>query len=257
MSTFLWYGLLLFLGVISVMQWPRLFPACNGIMQSPIDIPTNKVKLDRYLKKLSFFYYDIPIKRGDVVNNGRTVTITPRDNVRRGITVQGKDYNLQNLHFHWGSEKYPGGEHTLNGRPFEMEAHFVHRSSDNKTAVVGLLVQVAKRENREFKPIVEVLSDVLYKDESTSLESSLKLNQLIPKIPASYYTYTGSLTVPMCTEGVVWFVLTNKQTIGWKQLNSFLKVYSVRKEDRSSECLLAPNNRIPQNLNGRIIYASP
>ncbi|GBL96713.1 hypothetical protein AVEN_221210-1, partial [Araneus ventricosus] len=69
------------------------------------------------------------------------VLITPRDNVRRGVTVQGKDYNLQNLHFHWGSEKYPGGEHTLNGRRFEMEAHFVHRSSDNKTAVVGLLVQ--------------------------------------------------------------------------------------------------------------------
>ncbi|GBN78344.1 Carbonic anhydrase 12, partial [Araneus ventricosus] len=238
-------------------QWPSLFPACNGDMQSPIDIQTSNVKRDQHLKKLSFFGYDTAVKRADVVNDGHTVTITPRDSIKRGIMIRGRYYEFQQLHFHWGSEKNPGAEHTLNRRRFEMEAHFVHSSSDNRTAVVGVLVQMVNKDNWAFKPIVDVVPDVLYKDESTQLQSSLKLNQLLPESPASYYGYTGSLTTPMCTEGVAWFVLKSKQTIGRKQLNSFLKVYSVEEEDRSSECLLAPNNRPIQNLNGRVIYASP
>ncbi|XP_055945229.1 putative carbonic anhydrase 3 [Argiope bruennichi] len=238
-------------------QWPRLFPACNGDIQSPIDIQTNNVRRDRHLDKLYFFGYNTLVKQATVVNDGHTVMITPQDNVKRGITVQGIDYNLQQLHFHWGSEKYPGGEHTLNGRKFEMEAHFVHNSSDGRTAVVGVLVQAAKKDNKAFKPIVEILSEVLYKDDSTRLKSSLYFNKLLPASPASYYGYTGSLTTPMCTEGVSWFVLQKTQTIGYKQLDSFLKIYSVKKEDRSKECLLAPNNRPLQNLNGRGIYASP
>ncbi|CAL1296585.1 unnamed protein product [Larinioides sclopetarius] len=237
-------------------QWPRLFPACNGDMQSPIDIQTSNVRRDRQLKKLNFFGYDSTVRRADILNDGHTVMITPRDNVRRGITIQGKDYNLQQLHFHWGSEKNPGAEHTLNRRRFEMEAHFVHRSSDNRTAVVGVLIQMVNKDNQAFKPIVDVVFDVLYKDESTRLQSSLNLSKLLPESPASYYGYTGSLTTPMCTEGVAWFVLQSKQTIGRKQLNSFLKVYSVEEEDRSRECLLAPNNRPLQNPNGRVIYAS-
>ncbi|GBN76125.1 Carbonic anhydrase 15 [Araneus ventricosus] len=238
-------------------QWPRLFTDCNGNKQSPIDIKTSNVKRDRHLKQLSFFGYDRAVRRADILNDGHTVMITPGDNVKRGITIQGRDYNLLQLHFHWGSEKNPGAEHTLNRRRFEMEAHFVHISSDNRIAVVGVLVQMVNKDNQAFKPIVRVLSDVLYKDESRRLRSSLNLNQLLPESPGSYYRYTGSLTTPMCAEGVAWFVLQSKQTIGQNQLNSFLKVYSVEKEDRSSDCLLAPNNRPIQNLNGRAIYASP
>ncbi|GBO17539.1 hypothetical protein AVEN_70021-1, partial [Araneus ventricosus] len=110
-------------------------------------------------------------------------------------------------------------------------AQLVHRSSDNRTAVVGVLVQMENKDNQAFKPIVDVLSDVLYKDKSRRLRSRLNLKKLLPENPASYYWYTGSLTTPMCTEGVAWFVLQNKQTIGQNQLNSFLKVYSVDKED--------------------------
>ncbi|GBM99197.1 hypothetical protein AVEN_103354-1 [Araneus ventricosus] len=116
---------------------------------------------------------------------------------------------------------------------------------------------MANNDNQVFKPIVDVLSDVLYKDKSRRLRSSLNLNQLLPESPGSYYWYAGSLTTPMCAEGVSWFVLQRQQTIGQNQLNSFLKVYLVEKEDRSSDCLLAPNNRPIQNLNYRAIYASP
>ncbi|GBN99996.1 hypothetical protein AVEN_101945-1 [Araneus ventricosus] len=102
-------------------QWPRLFRACNGNKQSPIDIETSSVKRGRHLKKLSFFGYDKAVQQADILNDGHTVMITPRDNVRRGITIQGRDYYLLQLNFHWGSEKNLGAEHTLNRRRFEME----------------------------------------------------------------------------------------------------------------------------------------
>ncbi|CAL1296589.1 unnamed protein product [Larinioides sclopetarius] len=90
-------------------------------MQSPIGIQTNNVRKDQSLEKLNFFGYDTAVRRGDVVNDGHTVVITLEDNVRRGITVQGNDYYLQELHFHWGSDRNPGAEHTLNRRRSELE----------------------------------------------------------------------------------------------------------------------------------------
>ncbi|CAL1296591.1 unnamed protein product [Larinioides sclopetarius] len=225
-------------------------------MQSPIGIQTTNVKKDQSLKKLNFFGYDTAVRRGDVINDGHTVMITLGDNVRRGITIQGNDYYLQQIHFHWGSDKNQGAEHTLDGRRYEMEVHFVHTNSDEETAVVGVLVQMVSNDNQAFQPIVEVVSDVLYKNESTRLQSTLNIGKLLPESPASYYGYTGSLTTPMCTEDVAWYILKKTQTIGKKQLQTFLKVYSVEEEDKNSKCLLAPNNRPVQNLNGRVVYAS-
>ncbi|CAL1296596.1 unnamed protein product, partial [Larinioides sclopetarius] len=238
-------------------QWSRLFRVCNGNRQSPIDIQTKDVRKDRKLKRLTFISYDSAVRRADVANDGHTVMITPRDNIKRGIKIQGRDYNLQQIHLHWGSKKNPGGEHTLNRHRFEMEVHFVHKSSDNRTAVVGVFVEMVNKDNQDFKPIIDVVSDVLYKEKSAHLQSYLKLNKLLPEIPASYYAYVGSLSTPTCTEGVTWFVLQRNQTIGRKQLNSFLKVYSVDEGDRRKECLLAPNNRPLQDLNGRLVYAPP
>ncbi|CAL1296593.1 unnamed protein product [Larinioides sclopetarius] len=136
------------------------------------------------------------------------------------------------------------------------QVHFVHTNSDEETAVVGVLVQMVSNDNQAFQPIVEVVSDVLYKNESTRLQSTLNIGKLLPESPASYYGYTGSLTTPMCTEDVAWYILKKTQTIGKKQLQTFLKVYSVEEEDKNSKCLLAPNNRPVQNLNGRVVYAS-
>ncbi|CAL1296587.1 unnamed protein product [Larinioides sclopetarius] len=195
-------------------QWPRLFPDCNGNMQSPIGIQTNNVRKDQSLEKLNFFGYDTAVRRGDVVNDGHTVVITLEDNVRRGITVQGNDYYLQELHFHWGSDRNPGAEHTLNRRRSELEVQFVHTNSNDETAIVGVLVKMVSRDNQAFQPIVEVVYDVLYKNESTRLQSTLNISKLLPENPASYYGYTGSLTTPMCTEDVAWYILQKTQTIG-------------------------------------------
>ncbi|GBM72164.1 Receptor-type tyrosine-protein phosphatase gamma, partial [Araneus ventricosus] len=163
--------------------------------------------------------------------------------VRRGIFVDGVPFTLQQMHFHWGCVERPGAEHTINHIRYPMEVHFVHRSFDNRTAVVGLLVEVQKGYNDAFIPIVEVLPGVAYRGKSTHLLSRLNLSDMLPENPASFYRYIGSLTTPPCDEGVIWSILRKTTHIGRHQLDFFLSLYSVAKEDRCRWCLLSENYR--------------
>ncbi|CAL1296579.1 unnamed protein product [Larinioides sclopetarius] len=124
-----------------------------------------------------------------------------------------------------------------------FQVHFVHRNIGNKTAVVGLLVEVQNGYNEAFIPIIQVLPEVKYKGESTYLQSRLTLSEMLPENPASFYRYIGSLTTPPCDEGVIWSILRKTTYVGRHQLDYFLRLYSVAKKDRSRWCLLAENYR--------------
>mgnify|MGYP003623089508 CR=1 FL=1 len=58
-----------------------------------------------------------------------------------------------------------------------------------------------------------------------------------------YWTYTGSLTVPPCTEGVQWFVLEQEMSISRAQLRTFAALFRV-------------NSRGLQDPHGRRIEAN-
>jgi carbonic anhydrase len=60
---------------------------------------------------------------------------------------------------------------------------------------------------------------------------------------AAYYTYTGSLTAPPCTEGVTWFVLKTPMEVSTEEISAFAKLY--------------PHDVRPlQPLNGRVVQES-
>lgn len=82
-----------------------------------------------------------------------------------------------------------------------------------------------------------------------NLESTLKdCGMTFDK--ADFIAYKGSLTTPPCTEVVNWHVLKNPALIDYKTeayiLNSYYKA-------NSSFAGLNGNNRIKQNVNGRVI----
>jgi carbonic anhydrase len=58
----------------------------------------------------------------------------------------------------------------------------------------------------------------------------------------AYYTFTGSLTTPPCSEGMTWYVLNTSVQLSSEQVATFAKVYPL-------------NARPIQPLNGRELLA--
>ena len=121
-------------------HWAALSPdfaVCGaGHKQSPIDIVTSTATGAPGAaanEAARFDHTDVSSVPVDIVNNGHTIQI---DTVGSGVLVIGQDrYVLQQFHFHTPSE------HTVDGRSYPLEAHFVHKSAGGKLAVVGLLFE--------------------------------------------------------------------------------------------------------------------
>ena len=67
----------------------------------------------------------------------------------------GQEYEMAQLHFHWGALDQMGSEHTIDRRRFPLEMHMVHLASDSARpglAVAGFVFDVRRGEGfQEFK----------------------------------------------------------------------------------------------------------
>jgi carbonic anhydrase len=216
-------------------HWGDLDPeyaACKtGKEQSPIDIrSTQKAQLPA----LRFEYKAAPLKY--LINNGHTIRVNYHDAEGTGnaLIVGDERYQLMQFHFHRPSEEY------IHGKPYDMVVHFMHQSSDGKVAGVAVLLKVGSA-----NATVQQLWEHMPMRESKEHEvAGVAVNPtgLLPHDTA-YYTYTGSLTAPPCTEGVTWFVLKTPVSISAEQSKAFAKLY--------------PHDvRMPQPLNGRVVKES-
>ena len=216
-------------GVGGPAEWARLNSAntacINGKRQSPIDIRDGiKVELDA----VRFAYRPSAFR---VVDNGHTVQV----NVGGGntITVQGRDYELQQFHFHRPSEEH------VNGRQYDMVAHLVHKDAQGRVAVVAVLL-----DRGAAQPIVQAVWNnlPLEKNDEVSAQQPLDLERLLPE-DRRYYTYMGSLTTPPCSEGVLWMVMKHPVPVSPEQIAVFARLYPM-------------NARPLQPLHGRLIKES-
>ena len=193
-------------------HWGELdksFTACMaGHRQSPIDIRGAKTA---DLPAIQFAYHPAPLH---IVNNGHTIQV----NYAPGsfITVGDKRYQLTQFHFHHPSEE------RINGKGFEMVAHLVHASPDGALAVVAVLLDPGAS-----NPLIESLWSHLPKHEGPEQKLDdvrIDASALLPA-DRGYYTFTGSLTTPPCTEGVTWFVLKTPARIAKSQADAFGRIY--------------------------------
>ncbi len=199
----------------------------EGKQQSPIDISTVTIS---DISDIEFKYKSSPL---ELTNNGHTVQV----NYHTGsyITVSGKRYDLVQLHFHSPSE------HSIGGKSYDMVAHLVHKAADGQLGVIGVLFEVGKGKN---KVIDKLWSNLPIERGQTNTVKNSRINAM-DLLPAdrAYFSYSGSLTTPPCSEGVNWMVMATPVEISAKQVKQYTDLFPA-------------STRPVQPLNGRVVRAS-
>lgn len=193
--------------------WGSLSPdyqlCTTGKEQSPINI-TNAVK--SRINTLQINYQPAPLKTIDdgytilnlnghqtLVNIGHTLQLNfDQNEAKETVKFNGDEYYLIQLHFHTPSETL------INGQKFPMEIHFVNQSRDGKILVLAVFVETGN-DNTALQTILEHLpkaQNLLYAPHDVNVS----LLKLLPE-NKTYYSFTGSLTTPPCTQGLQWVVL--------------------------------------------------
>jgi carbonic anhydrase len=187
---------------------PDFAPCKNGHRQSPIDI-RNPQKAD--LPPIRFDYKPSPLH---IIDNGHTIMINnaPGSSFRVG----DKQYALKQFHFHRPSEE------KINGKTYDMVVHLVHADQDGNLAVIAILLESGKN-----NPLIQELwNDFPKEKEKEERLDTITINaaNLLPA-DLGYYTFSGSLTTPPCSENVTWFVLKQPITVTGEEIEQFTKLY--------------------------------
>jgi len=216
-------------GEAAPQNWGKLdpqFATCAiGRSQSPIDI-SKSTKHDPTPVRLDY-------KKGttEILNNGHTVQVNYQPG--SSLTLDGRSFELKQFHFHAPSEN------TFKGKHFPLEGHLVHADKDGNLAVVAVMFTEGAA-----NPLLASLWKVMpaKEDEKKALAQPLSAAQMLPS-ERHYYLFTGSLTTPPCSEGVLWLVMQKPVSASKGQIDAFVKAVGF------------PNNRPVQPLNAREVVS--
>lgn len=215
-------------------RWGDLSPeyaTCReGRSQSPVDLAAIPERLTGARKRQALLMHLSRQKHAaSEINNGHTIQVNHAG--ADTLELGGERYTLLQYHFHAPSE------HTVNGRRFPMEVHFVHQAPDGRLAVVGVLLQ----EGQPHRALDAMWSHLPRQkgDEASLADVEVAMDDLLPPVRTAW-RYEGSLTTPPCSEGVQWIVMTTPVEVGAGQVALFRTV-------------IPDNHRPTQPLNGRSV----
>jgi len=208
-------------------KWGEVSATCaTGTHQSPVALSSAHAKPQSPEQALEFSWSK---STGELVDTGHSeqVNLPPGNS----ITYGGTKFELLQFHFHTPSE------HTLDGKAAPMEVHFVHKSTEGKLAVVGILL----KQGSAPSPFAPVLTALPAAGEKRTVE--VDLPAVLPK-DTKHFAYAGSLTTPPCSEEVQWIVIRAPDTVSKAEIDAFRAKY--------------PKNARPvQPLKGRTVAIAP
>ena len=225
----------------------------SGRRQSPVDIRTGDLYTSRSTRSLIFNWRKGTTLSGVFENKaGHTVQFTPAKGspVITTQTFRGI-FTFQQMHMHWGENNGVGSEHRINGEQASLELHFVHRNlwrvatARDAYAVVSVMADAgSENANSPFNKLpVKAVQNI-----NSHTNAQVSLYDFLPA-DRSYYFYEGSLTTPLCSEVVQWFVMKERITVPRSFMASLRKV-----KKNSAGATIQYNYRDPQSLLCRPVY---
>jgi carbonic anhydrase len=221
-----------YFGKTGPLGWGKLDPAykacSNGHQQSPLDI--RGARLNKSLQPIEFHYI---AGTETLENNGRTIVV--HVNPGSYVVAGGTRYNLIQYEFRTPSEE------AVKGKLTDMSVQFLHKSADGQFAI--LAVRLAENQDAPNAVLATLFSGLPRKSgETAKIADLINPGGLLPT-DRGYWAYTGSLTTPPCTEGVLWFVFQQPVTLSRTQLRNYTSLFRM-------------NTRPLQDAHGREIEAN-
>lgn len=180
----------------------------TGKFQSPTNLLSTEVeKREVRVNNWQDITGTIPMK-----NNGLAIDLEVPENSNASAKFADTEYKLKSMHYHMPSEHFVDGKH------FEGEMHFVHKTSNgSQILVIGAFLSLSNS-TAQPNPFIEQFKNKLPQKDGNGTLDGLKLTALQQSINMQeFFTYRGSLTTPPCSENVRWIVLKSPVTINLEQ----------------------------------------
>jgi carbonic anhydrase len=181
----------------------------TGTLQSPIDIQQTRKLV---MVSVTWGYQPADL---DVVNDCNHHRIVVRLPDNDWLRIGKKPYFLSEIDFH------SPGENAVNGKRPRMAIHLIHLSAESVFFIIEVPV-VAGKENALFKTLLEHVPAPGKENKVTGVK--LNAADFLPA-DRGYYRFQGSLTTPLCNEGVTWLVMKNPIEFSEAQIAEYEKHY--------------------------------
>ena len=235
----------------------------NGKEQSPIDLTVGGAIENGKMEITGFNYFDFTVnssyKSDDLAHTTYFHPDALVENAEFQITfADGSQSYFTPLQFHF----HAPSEHSVDGKLYDLEIHFVHTvKGSNKAggtaapqgvlpgAVIGVFFDRAAGGTYENAFLTSLTNAITTKSAATP--TSVGVRSFLSGLDMSeYWSYDGSLTTPPCTEGLKWSVIKQVQPINETQLTFFTSRLAGNQAFASGK----GNNRVVQPLNARKLY---
>jgi carbonic anhydrase len=205
-----------YVGKTGPLNWGKLDPAyracAQGHEQSPIDL--RGAHLNKALAPLQFHYVAGAVT---VENTGNLIVV----HVNPGgyLVADGVRYGLEKMEFHRPSET------AVRGKLTDLDVELIHRSAEGKMAIVEVRFTMDRGDpNATMAGLWEHLPTTAGASEKVA--GPVNPGGFLPG-DRGYWTYTGSLSTPPCTEGVRWFVMQQELSASREQVRQFSGLFRM------------------------------